>query len=145
MIDWSIALSTASQAIKFVNELRSIDKEMSQAELKLKVTDLTNALVDLKMTLTEARSDAAEKDAEISRLKALQRRVTEETVELHGYRYRKRKDGKRPAAGNPFCDVCFQKEGFLIETTDAVQNGIYSPLQCPNCKAWYGNIERYAD
>jgi hypothetical protein len=44
--------------------------------------------------LTEARDDAAEKDAEIARLKKLQRRVEDETAEQYGYRYRKRKDGK---------------------------------------------------
>jgi hypothetical protein len=61
MIDWPLALSTASQAIKFVNELRAIDKEVSQAELKLKIADLTGTLADLKVILTEAKSDAAEK------------------------------------------------------------------------------------
>ena len=28
---------------------------------------------------------------------------------------RKRTDGRGPAAGIPFCDVCLQKEGLLIE------------------------------
>jgi hypothetical protein len=98
VIDWALALSTASQAFRFANDLRSIDKEMSQAELKLKVADLTGTLADLKMILTEARDDAAEKDAEINRLKKLQRRLEDETVEQYGYRYRKRKDGKGPIA-----------------------------------------------
>jgi hypothetical protein len=66
------------------------------------------------MTLTEAKNDAAEKDAEITRLKKLQRRLEDETVELFRYRYRKRTDGKEAAAGNPFCDVCLQKDGLLI-------------------------------
>jgi len=46
---------------KLANDLRSIDKEVSQAELKLKVVDLSTALADLKMTLTEAKSETAEK------------------------------------------------------------------------------------
>jgi predicted nucleic acid-binding Zn-ribbon protein len=87
MIDWPVALSTVSQAIKLVNDLRGIDKQLSQAELKLKIADLTGTLADLKMTLTEARTDASDKDAEISRLKKLQRRLEDETVELYGYRY----------------------------------------------------------
>jgi hypothetical protein len=37
MIDWAVALSTASQAIKLVNDLRLIDKEVSRSELKLKI------------------------------------------------------------------------------------------------------------
>jgi hypothetical protein len=47
MIDWPLALSTASQAIKLVNDLRTIDKEVSHADLKLKIADLTTALADL--------------------------------------------------------------------------------------------------
>jgi hypothetical protein len=144
MIDWALALSTASQAIKLANELRSIDKEVSQAELKLKIADLTTALSDLKMALTDAKSDAAERDAEIAKLKALHRRLTDDTVELYGYRYRKSADGRWPAAGNPFCDVCFQKEGLLIETARLHdQSGV--PLQCPNCKAKYGDLRAYSD
>ena len=41
MIDWPLAFSTASQAIGLANELRSIDKEVGHAELKLKTADLT--------------------------------------------------------------------------------------------------------
>jgi hypothetical protein len=144
MIDWPLALSTAAQAIRLANDLRGIDKEMSEAELKLKVADLTATLADLKMTLTEARSDAAEKDQEIARLKKLHRRVEDETVELYGYRYRKRKDGKQGGAGNPFCDVCFQKEGLLIETATMAGKGIMA-LQCPKCKGRYDGLHTYTD
>jgi hypothetical protein len=144
VIDWPLAFSTASQAIKLANELRSIDKELSQSELKLKIADLNTALADLKMTLTEAKSDAAEKDAEIARLKKLQRRLEDETVELYGYRYRKRKDGKGPAAGNPFCDVRLQRDGLLIETANVHGTGIQQ-LRCPNCKATYAGLHTYTD
>jgi hypothetical protein len=144
VIDWPLALSTASQAIKLANDLRSIDKELGQAELKLKIADLTTTLADLKMTLTDARSDAAEKDAEIARLKKLQHRLQDETVELYGYRYRKRKDGKQGGAGNPFCDVCLQKDGLLIETAFVHGTGIQQ-LRCPNCKATYAGLHTYTD
>jgi rubrerythrin len=143
VIDWSLALSTVSQALKFANDLRSIDKEVSQADLKLKIADLTATLADLKTTLVEAKSDAAEKDEEIARLKKLHRRVEEDTVELYGYRYRKRTDGKEGGAGNPHCNVCLQKEGLLIETTDTHESG--RPVQCPNCRAKYGNVHTYLD
>jgi hypothetical protein len=144
MIDWALALSTASQAIRFANDLRSIDKEVSQAELKLKVADLTGTLADLKMILTEARSDAKEKDEEIARLKKLPRRLADETIELYGYRYRKRTDGKGAAAGNPFCDVCLQKDGLLIETAFVHGTGIQQ-LRCPNCAATYARLHTYTD
>lgn len=143
MIDWPLAFSTASQAIKLASELRSIDREVSQAELKLKVAELTSALADIKMTLTNARNEESEKNEEIARLQKLQRRVADETVELYGYRYRRRTDGKEGGAGNPYCDVCFQKFGLLFETTTVYETG--RPLQCPNCKAKYNGIRTYAD
>ena len=144
MIDWPVAFSTASQAIKLANDLRSIDKEVSQAELRLKVADLSTALADLKMTLTEAKGEAAEKDEEIARLKKLQYRLVDETVELYGYRYRRRKDGKDGGAGNPMCDVCLQKSGLLIETAQVAGKGIQA-LKCPNCKAEYAHLHTYTD
>jgi hypothetical protein len=144
VIDWPVTFSTVSQAIKLANELRSIDKEMSQAELRLKVAELTGSLADIKLTLTEAKSEAAEKDEEIARLKKLQHRLAEETVELYGYRYRKRKDQKEGGAGNPMCDVCLQKNGLLIETAQVAGKGIQA-LKCPNCKAEYAHLHTYID
>jgi hypothetical protein len=145
VIDWPLALSTVSQALKLANDLRFIDKEVSQAELKLKVADLTTTLADLKITLTDAKSDAADKDEEIDRLKNLQRRLADDTIELYGYRYRKRTDGKPPgAAGNPMCDVCFQKDGLLIETAFVHGTGIQQ-LRCPNCKATYAKLHTYTE
>ena len=144
MADLMTALATATQAIKLVQDLRGIDKAMDAAEYKLKIAELTSALADLKITLTEARGDTEEKDAEINRLKTLQRRLQDDTVEVYGYRYRKRKDGAPPgAAGNPFCDVCLQKSGLLIEMTRLLSPG--RPLQCPNCKAMYGDLRTYTD
>jgi hypothetical protein len=135
MIDWPLALSTVSQSIKFANDLRKIDKEINEADLKLKIAELTSTLADLKIILTEAKTDAAEKDAEIERLKVFNRRVAEETIEVAGYRYR---NGGDEPAGMPFCNVCLQKEGLLIETTATFTPG--RPCQCPNCKALYGDV-----
>jgi hypothetical protein len=143
MIDWPVAFSTASQALALVRELRTVDKELNAAEFKLKIADLTASVAELKDTLTDAKNELAEKDKEISRLAALQRRVADDTVELYGYRYRKRQDDKGPAAGNPFCDVCYQKQGLLIETTHLHEAG--RPLQCPNCKAKYTGLRTYTD
>ena len=144
MIDWPVAFSTASQALALVRELRAVDKELDAAEFKLKIADLTSTLADLKNTLTDAKNELTEKDQEIAGLKKLHRRLTDETVELYGHRYRKRQDDKGPAAGNPFCDVCLQKEGLLMETT-ILPAEVGRPLQCPNCKAKYGNLRTYLD
>ena len=70
-----MTFSAVSQAIKLANELGSIDKEVSQAELKLKVAEVTSSLAEIKLTLTEAKGDAVEKVDEIARLKKLQHRL----------------------------------------------------------------------
>jgi hypothetical protein len=122
--------------------LRSIDKEISHADLKLKIADLTSSLADIKITLTDARSEATEKDAEIARLLKLHRRLADDTIELFGYRYRK-SDKRDGPAGNPFCPVCLQKEGVLLELADTTLPG--RPLKCPNCNAVYAHLHTYLD
>jgi hypothetical protein len=57
MVDIMTALATASQAIKLANDLRGIDKAMDAAEFKLKIADLTLALSDIKMALSEEGRD----------------------------------------------------------------------------------------
>src|SRR6266852_2574140 len=108
MIDWSVAFATASQAVKFAQELRSIGKQLSEADLKLKIAGLTDALASLKITLTEAKDEIADKDKTIERLKSLTKRVASDLVNHKGHLYRKQPDSNEPA-GNPFCDVCYQK------------------------------------
>jgi hypothetical protein len=140
MIDWPLTISTISQAIRLAQDLRSIDKELSQAEAKLKIADLTTALADVKIALTQARDDAAEQQAEINRLKSLHKRLSDDTVEINGRRYRKSADGK--PLGHSFCAVCLEKDGRLIETVATHMPGL--PDQCPSCKALYGDILSYA-
>jgi hypothetical protein len=142
MIDWPIAFSTLSQAFKVAQELRAVDKELSVADMKLKVADLTSSLADIKLTLTEAKSEASVKDEEITRLKKLHRTVAEDTVEVNGYRFRKATN-REGAAGNPYCPVCFAKQGLLIELTDTILSG--RPLRCPSCSALYSNVPSFTD
>jgi hypothetical protein len=64
MVDLVTALATAAQAIKLAQDLRGIDKAIDAAEYKLKIADLTNALSDIKIALTDAKEELASKDAE---------------------------------------------------------------------------------
>jgi ribosome-associated protein YbcJ (S4-like RNA binding protein) len=106
MVDIMTALATATQAIKLAQDLRGIDKAMDAAEYKLKIADLTDALSQIKLALTDAKEALASKDSEIERLKKTMLR-TGDLVEYHGYRYDKTPDGK--ARGAPYCPVCEQK------------------------------------
>jgi hypothetical protein len=141
MIDWSIALHTASQALTLVNDLRKIDKEFDKAEFKLKIADLTATLADLKTTLVDAKAEATDKKETIERLKAVNRRVKDDLIEYHGYLYRKQSNDATKPAGNPFCDVCLQKDGLLFETSTRQMSG--RPVVCPHCNARYDDLGTY--
>jgi hypothetical protein len=67
-------------------------------------------LSDIKVALTDAKTELASKDAEIERLTNALRRVAE-LVEYHGYKYDKSPDGN--PQGAPYCPVCEQK-GVLV-------------------------------
>ena len=140
MIDWPLAFSTVSQALKLTNELHEIDKHLSEADLKLKIADLTAALANLKLTLIDAQYEASEKDKEIERIKSVNKRVADGLVEHYGYLYRKQADKDQPA-GNPFCPVCYQKHGLLFETSDTNISG--NPRKCPNCNALYKGMSTF--
>jgi hypothetical protein len=142
MIDWPLALSTISHALKLAQDLRGVEKELSHAELKLKVADLTSALADIKLTLSEGRVESAEKDAEIARLKTLHRRLVDDTIELRGHRYRKSNREQGQPAGSPFCAACLAKNGLLIETVRTLEVG--RPLKCPSCGANYGDLHSFS-
>ncbi len=143
MIDWAIALHTASQALELVKGLRTIDKEFDKAELKLKIADLTATLADLKTTLIEAKAEATSKDETIEKLKGVNKRVKDGLIERYGYLYRKRSDDPTMPAGNPFCPVCLQKDGLLFETSVRHETG--KPLVCPHCDARYDGVTTYVN
>jgi len=140
VIDFATAIAALGQAIKLAGDFRDVKKQLGEADLKLKVADLTTALATVKTTLVDAQADAAEKDKTIERLKSLNKRVADDLVVHKGYLYRKQPDSQQPA-GNFMCPVCYQKEGFLFETTMVWEPG--KPSQCPNCKAKYADVRTF--
>jgi DNA repair exonuclease SbcCD ATPase subunit len=129
MVDFVTALATASQALKLLNDLCGIDKAYDQAELKLKIADLTTALADLKIVLSDARDELNKKQSEIEDLKNLMKRKAD-LVEVAGYKYDKNTDGQ--PTGAPYCPVCEQKLGLLIHITHVLHT-----QQCPSCQGYF--------
>lgn len=137
MVDIITTLATASQAIKLAQDLRGIDKAMDAAEYKLKIADLTSALSDIKLALTETKDELASKDAEIAALKKQFKRLAE-TIEISGFKYDKKEDGK--PRGKAYCPVCEQKSGLLMHLTRIQGRDV-----CPNCKAVFEMVMIYGD
>jgi hypothetical protein len=133
-MDWAVALTTASQALGLAKTLVDVDRTVDHATFKMKIAELSSNVADLKIPLTEAQSEAAEKDEAIARLKkAFEFR--ERTVMVRGMRYEKGPDGP---VGMPFCDRCEKVDGRLIRLagTRTAKDG-YKAV-CPQCNANYG-------
>lgn len=129
MVDFVVALSTASQALKLLNDLRGVDKAFDAAALKMKIAELSGAISDLKMALVDAKEEIAEKQTEIDRLGKLLKRHGD-LVNAGGYKYDKNGEGK--ATGHAYCPVC-EQAGSLIHVATLLEEH----QQCPKCKALY--------
>jgi len=116
-----------------VKELREINAQMDQAELKLKIAELTSVLADAKLGLVDATSEIDDRDREISKLKDALRYIEEETIEHKTYRYPK-KNGV--PYGLPFCPACLD-DGRFARMVNSNTPG--RPKVCPRCKADYAN------
>jgi hypothetical protein len=117
-----------------------VTKKLGEAELKLKIADLTGVLADIEITLADAKAEIAEKDETIRHLQSLQKRRDDDLIEYRGYFYRKVND--KPV-GNAFCPVCAQKDGVLVETTWSMGPG--RGTLCPACKAIYHNVTGFGE
>ena len=134
-MDFIGAIATATKAIEGLKLLGGLEKSFGEASFKLTIADLTTNLADLKIALGEAKSEAAEKDAEISRLKNEFAFRAENTIESRGFRYEKSSDGK--PQGMPFCIRCEKVDGRLIPIAFTMSKAGNKSV-CPQCKADFG-------
>ena len=58
------AIATATKAIEGLKLRMDLEKAFDEASFKLRIADITSNLADLKIALGEAKSEAAEKNAE---------------------------------------------------------------------------------
>jgi hypothetical protein len=64
VVDFIGSIAIATKAIGGLKLLRGLEKTFDEASFKMQIADITSNLADLKTALVEAKSDAAEKDAE---------------------------------------------------------------------------------
>jgi hypothetical protein len=136
MVDLAAAIAVATQTISTLKELRNIDKALNHAEWKLRVAELASSIADLKNALVEAKSEVNTKDEEAIKLRETLKRFRE-TIEVNGYCYDKKEDGK--PIGQPYCPVCIAKGGYMFHLTRLPDVG--RPQVCPNCKARFNEPE----
>ena len=139
-MDFIGAIATATKALEGLKLLRGLEKSFDEASFKLTIADLTTNLADLKIALGEAKSEAAEKDAEISRLKNEFAFRAENTIESKGFRYEKSSDGK--PQGMPFCIRCEKVDGRLIPIVFTLSKEGNQAV-CPQCQSKFGVVRGY--
>jgi hypothetical protein len=83
-MDFIGSIAIATKAIEGLKLLRGLEKTFDEASFKMQIADITSNLADLKTALVEDKFDAAEKDAEISRLKNEFAFKAEKTIQKKG-------------------------------------------------------------
>ena len=139
-MDFMGAIAAATKAYEGVKLLRDLEKNFSEATFKATIAEITSNLADLKMALSEAKSEAAEKDAEILRLKKEFAFRAENTIVVHGFRYEKSSAG--PPQGLPFCPRYEKVDGRLINLARMTKASFRNAI-CPQCKSEFGRVSGY--
>lgn len=137
-MDVAALLSTISAAIGFARELSSVDVQVDQASLKLKIAELTGALADAKLGLIDVAEAMRALQAEVDRLSAF-------TVELAGKQFTQgfyfdRHENGEPR-GTPFCPYCIDRKVGMYHLRQLDKPG--RPWGCPHCKNEYRHAPYY--
>lgn len=125
-------IAAATEGLKLVNELRKIDKEVDKAELKLRLVDLADKLLDAKQALQDAYENQLSLRHEIDDLEA-KLKLRASLQDENGLLYELKDDGTK--AGEPYCNLCFvreEKQFRMRRILAAVHSGEH--YLCDNCK-----------
>ncbi|WP_312328392.1 hypothetical protein [Stenotrophomonas sp.] len=124
-----IAFQTIKHGTEIVKGLAAADKAFDQAEIKLKLNDVTGLLLDARAAVTDANDQLIERDAEIGRLREALRNKDEVTKQHDAYYT---KDGEGQPMGAPYCMKCFEVDHRLVHLISSARADI--KVVCPQCK-----------
>ncbi|MGR3291028.1 MAG: hypothetical protein ACU0C9_07510 [Paracoccaceae bacterium] len=126
-------IKAASDALKLAKELRSIDGQVDQADLKLRLIELTDKLVLAKEALSDAKQNECDLRAQIQALENAGQFEDE-----NGLLFKLDENGIR--VGKPFCNQCFVKERKHFRLRYIQPGGNNEPLHvCDNCEKAYAS------
>ena len=133
----SAGLSAVKSATEIVKYLRTVNKDLEQAEFKLKLAELTESLAEIKLKLVEAQEENVALRQEVAECNKKQDFRSQLRVEKNVY---------VPLSGEidgygigPWCTKCFDTSGVLVtlhhKFSVAVGNHKSYKYECPNCKS----------
>ncbi len=115
------SIKTATDLAKLIKNSSS---SLEEAEIKLKIAELINALADAKIEIAEIQTILLEKDNLISELRK-QLELEASVVWEKPYYWKIEGDEK----DGPFCQNCYDTEKKLIR----LQEGGTNPWRCQSC------------
>ncbi|WP_192257364.1 hypothetical protein [Mesorhizobium caraganae] len=137
-MDIAATISAVTAAIGLAKEIRSIDAQIDQAELRLKIADLTSSLAEAKMGLVDVADQLRQKDNEIARLSAFEGDLSDKIFK-DGFHMDAFEDGT--PKGDPYCPYCIERKMGLFRLHHLDKPG--RPSGCPHCKTVYVHAPHY--
>lgn len=126
------SMAIAGQALEILKQLRELDADLKNAEVKLQLADLYGKVAELRIALADAELSLREKDEIIATLKQrADSRIP--TLRHNGFNFGIDSAGK--PLTKPFCPKCEQKEGLQI----MLQYRVGGTVVCPGCEGIYDN------
>lgn len=137
-MDIASGITAVTQAINIARALRSVERDFDAATYKAQMADLINALTDAKLALSEAKDGVAERDKEITRLKANFEMKSALVRGVGDYDYLADANGN--PLGYPVCPRCEQVDGRIIQLKEHENSG---KARCPACSDVYTPVVSY--
>lgn len=132
---FSTALSSLKTATEIAKYIKDCGVTLDQAEIKLKLAELTSALADTKIELAGIQELLIEKDKKIRKLE--ERIAIVDNVIYEDKCYWKKIDDKKDG---PFCQRCFDADSKLIrlqENSSTLYNRTSKWYSCHQCHSRY--------
>ncbi len=127
-----IAIQAIKHGTEIIKGVAAADRALGEADLKLRLSELTGLLLDVRTAVTDANDRLAEKDAEISRLREALRNKDDVAKQRDAYYV---KDSSGQPMGAPYCMKCFEVDHRLIHLIRPGRADVKAV--CPHCKNQY--------
>lgn len=132
----SAGLQAVKLAIDIAKDLRSTESAFKDAEAKLKLVDLMEALAEARVQLLDAQEENLALQKEIHELQSKLNEKDEVVFRNGLYYYADPKPGKPEG---PFCPHCYQtKDKLLLLKKAEPAFQVFGEYVCSSCKEHFG-------
>jgi hypothetical protein len=127
----SAGISSIKVAIDIAKELKGVTSAIKDAEVKLKIAELLEAMSEVKIRLVEAQDENLELKETIKGLESALKRQ-DEVVFRDGYYYLAEPQEGKP--DGPFCSNCFTTKQLLCLLGEVTGRELkFGKYHCPSC------------